>query len=103
MREMSPTLSIGLPEISEEVIEKLTEDCETQISGFILKKIPQKSIESMFVSCTLELENGQLDLDVQIELSQVFDTGHSLDDLLQEATDFGVDWLENQLTEMKDK
>ncbi len=100
---MSPTLSIGLPEISEEVIEKLTEDCETQISGFILKKIPQKSIESMFVSCTLELENGQLDLDVQIELSQVFDTGHSLDDLLQEATDFGVDWLENQLTEMKDK
>jgi len=103
VREMSPTLSIGLPEISEEVIEKLTEDCETQISGFILKKIPQKSIESMFVSCTLELENGQLDLDVQIELSQVFDTGHSLDDLLQEATDFGVDWLENQLTEMKDK
>ncbi len=103
MREMSPTLSIGLPEISEEVIEKLTEDCESQISGFILKKIPQKSIESMFVSCTLELENGQLDLDVQIELSQVFNTGHSLDDLLQEATDFGVEWLENQLTEMKDK
>jgi hypothetical protein len=98
---MSPVLSIGLPELSEEVIEKLTEDCEAQISGFIVKKIPEKSIESMFVSCTLELENGQLDLDVQIELSQVFDTGHSLDDLLQEATDFGVEWLEKQLTEMK--
>ncbi len=103
MREMSPVLSIGLPEISAEVIEKLTEDCEAQISGFIVKRIPEKSIESMFVSCTLELENGQLDLEVQIELSQVFDTGHSLDDLLQEATDFGVEWLEKQLTEMKDK
>lgn len=100
---MSPVLSIGLPELSEEVIEKLTEDCESQISGFIVKKIPEKSIESMFVSCTLELENGQLDLDVQIELGQVFDTGHQLDDLLQEATDFGVEWLENQLTEMKDQ
>ncbi|MFW9808735.1 MAG: DUF3194 domain-containing protein [Candidatus Thorarchaeota archaeon] len=100
---MSPVLSIGLPEISEEVIEKLTEDCEAQISGFIVKMIPEKSIESMFVSCTLEFENGQLDLDVQIELSQVFDTGHSLDDLLQDATDFGVEWLEKQLTEMKDK
>ena len=100
---MSPILSIGLPKLSEEVIEKLTEDCEAQISGFIVKKIPEKSIESMFVSCTLEFENGQLDLDVQIEISQVFDTGHSLDDLLQEATDFGVERLENQLTEMKDK
>jgi hypothetical protein len=100
---MTPVLSIGLPELTEEVIEKLTEDCEAQISGFIVKKIPEKSIESMFVSCTLELENGQLDLDVQIELGQVFDTGHSLDDLLQEATDFGVEWLENQLTEMKDQ
>ena len=82
---------------------KNSEDCEAQISGFIVKKIPEKSIERMFVSCTLELDNGQLDLDVQIELSQVFDTGHSLDDLLQEATDFGVEWLENQLAEMKDK
>ncbi|MHA1944398.1 MAG: DUF3194 domain-containing protein [Candidatus Thorarchaeota archaeon] len=100
---MSPILSIGLPEISEEVIEKLTEDCEAQISGFIVKKISGKSIESMFVSCTLEYENDQLDLDVQIEINQVFDTGHSLDDLLQEATDFGVEWLENQLTEMRDK
>lgn len=100
---MSPVLSIGLPELSEEVMEQLTEDCEAQISGYIVKKIPDKSIESMFVSCTLELENGQLDLDVQIELSQVFDTGHSLDDILQEATDFGVEWLEKQLAEMKDQ
>ena len=103
MREMSPVLSIGLPELSEEVMEQLTEDCEAQISGYIVKKIPDKSIESMFVSCTLELDNGQLDLDVQIELSQVFDTGHSLDDILQEATDFGVEWLEKQLAEMKDQ
>ncbi|MFW9974072.1 MAG: DUF3194 domain-containing protein [Candidatus Thorarchaeota archaeon] len=98
---MSPTLSIGLPEMSEEVIMQLAEDCETQISAFILKKIPEKSIDTLFVSCTLELVENQLDLDVQIEMSQLFDTGYSLDDLLQEATNFGVEWLENRLLEMK--
>ena len=103
MRKMSPTLSIGLPELSEEVIEQLAEECEAQVSKFILTKIPEKSIDTLFVSCTLELVDSQLDLDVQLEISQLFDTGHSLDDLLQEATDFGVDWLENQLTEMKNK
>ena len=103
MRTMSPTLSIGLPVISEEVMEQLAEECEAQISRYILKKIPEKSIDTLFVSCTLELMDGQLDLDVQLEISQVFDTGQSLDDLLQEATDFGVEWLENQLTEMKKK
>ena len=84
-------------------MEQLTEDCEAQISKFILKKIPEKSIDNLFVSCTLELMDGQLDLDVQLEISQLFDTGQSLDYLLQEATDFGVEWLENQLTEMKKK
>ena len=100
---MSPILSIGLPDISEEVMEQLAEECEAQVSKYILKKIPEKSIDTLFVSCTLELMDGQLDLDVQLEISQVFDTGQSLDDLLQEATDFGVEWLENQLTEMKKK
>jgi hypothetical protein len=94
---------IGLPELTEEVIEQLAEDCETQISRFILKKIPQKSIDTLSVSCTLELLNGQLDLDVQVEIDQLFDTSQSLDDLLQEATNFGVEWLESQLTEMKKK
>lgn len=103
MRKMNPTLSIGLPDISEEVIEKLAEDCEAQISKFILKEIPEKSIDTLFVSCTLELEDSQLDLDVQLEIIQLFDTGHSLDDLLHQATDFGVEWLENQLAEMKKK
>lgn len=100
---MSPTLSIGLPNISEEVIERLAEECEAQISKFILKKIPDKSIDTLFVSCTLELVDNQLDLEVELEIDQLFDTGHSLDDLLQEATDIGVDWLEKQLTEMKKK
>ena len=100
---MSPTLNIGLPDMSEEVMEQLTEECEAQVSTYIVKKIPEKSIDTLFVSCTLELMDGQLDLDVQLEISQLFDTGHSLDDLLQEATDFGVEWLENQLTEMKKK
>jgi hypothetical protein len=89
--------------MSEEVMEQLAEECEAQVSKYILKKIPEKSIDTLFVSCTLELMDGQLDLDVQLEISQVFDTGHSLDDLLQEATDFGVEWLEKQLTEMKNK
>jgi len=103
VRKMSPTITIGLPVITEDVLEQLTEDCESQISKFILKKIPEKSIDTLFVSCTLELVDNQLDLDVQIEIDQLFDTGHSLDDLLQDATDFGVKWLENQLTEMKKK
>ena len=103
MRTMTPTLSIGLPDMSEEVMEQLTEECEAQISRYVLKKIPEKSIDTLFVSCALELMDGQLDLDVQLEISQVFDTGQSLDDLLQEATDFGVEWLEKQLTEMKKK
>lgn len=89
--------------MSEEVIEHLAEECEAQVSKFILKIIPEKSIDTLFVSCTLDLVDGQLDLDIQIEINQLFDTGHSLDDLLQDATDFGVEWLENQLTEMKKK
>ena len=103
MRKMNPTLGIGLPDLSEEVIEYLAEECEAQVSRFILKKIPEKSIDTLFVSCTLELVDSQLDLDIQLEINQLFDTGHSLDDLLQEATDFGIEWLENQLTEMKKK
>lgn len=100
---MSPILSIGLPDISEEVIERLAEECEAQISKFILKKIPDKSIDTLFVSCTLELVDNQLDLEVELEIDQLFDTGHSLDGLLQEATGIGVDWLEKQLAEMKKK
>ena len=103
MRKMSPTLSIGLPDLSEEAIEKLAEACEAEVSKFILERIPEKSIDTMFVSCSLEFVDKQLDLDFQLEISQLFDTGHSLDDLLQEATDFGVEWFENQLTEMKKK
>ncbi|MGD9395278.1 MAG: DUF3194 domain-containing protein [Candidatus Thorarchaeota archaeon] len=100
---MNPILSIGLPDLSEEALEQLAEECEAQVSKFILKKIPEKSIDTLFVSCTLELQDSQLDLDVQLEITQLFDTGHSLEDLLQEATHFGVEWLENQLTEMKKK
>ena len=103
MRMMNPTLDIGLPELSEELIEKLAEECEEQISKFILKKIPEKSIDTLFVSCTLELLDSQLDLDIQLEIDQLYTTGHSLDDLLQDATDFGVEWLEKQLAEMKKK
>jgi len=103
VRAMSPTLRIGLPVLTEEVLENLAEECEAQVSNFLLKKIPEKSIDTLFVSCTLELVDNQLDLDVQLEINQLFETGHSLDDLLNEATEFGVEWLEKQLTEMKEK
>jgi len=34
-------------------------------------------------------------------LVQEYDTGHSLDDILEEANRFGTEWLENRLAEMK--
>jgi len=103
VRKMSPIITLGLPDMTEDVLEQLAEDCESQISKFILKKIPEKSIDTLFVSCALELIDGQLDLDVEIEIDQLFGTSQPLDDLLQDATDFGVKWLENRLTEMKKK
>ena len=103
MREMSIIIDIGLPDISEETIEQLAEECEVQVMDFIKSQVPEKSLDTLFITCALNLLNGQLDVNLDIDISQAFDTGHDLDDLLQEAVDCGVEWLEKKLMEMKEK
>ncbi|NHJ12478.1 MAG: DUF3194 domain-containing protein [Candidatus Thorarchaeota archaeon] len=91
---------IGLPELSEEQIEILAEECEAKITEFILGKIPKKSISELTVICSLQLED-QLDLDIDIDLSQNYDSGSDLDDILSEAAEYGTAWLEKRLKELK--
>ncbi len=93
-------VEIGLPDLSEDDIESLAEQCQAEITKFILNKVPKKSIEEMFVSCAIELGN-ELQLDVHLDLVQSYDTGLELDGLLKEATDHGTDWLERRLRELK--
>ena len=100
---MSTIIDIGLPAISEDIIEQLAEECEVQVSDFIKNKVPEKSLAVLFITCSLNLQNGQLDVNLDIDISQAFDTGYDLDDLLQEAVDCGVEWLEKKLMEMKGK
>lgn len=98
---MKPIIeNIGIPELSEEELEHLAEECEDEISRFVFQKIPSKSIEEITVSCSLDLSDT-LDLDVQIELVQSYETGHALNELIQEATEHGVKWLDQKLVEMK--
>ncbi len=101
MSAMSKVIDIGLPDISDDMIEQLTEECEVQVSEFIKSKVPEKSIEALFIACSLSIVNGQLDVSLDIDISQAYDTGHDLDELLQEAIDCGEQWLENKLMEMK--
>jgi len=103
VREMSTIIDIGLPDISEDIIEQLAEECEVQVSDFIKNKVPEKSLDVLFITCSLNLIDGQLDVNLDIDISQAFDTGHDLDDLLQKAVDNGVEWLEKKLMEMKGK
>lgn len=100
---MSTIIDIGLPDLSEDIIEQLAEECEVQVSDFIKNKVPEKSLDVLFITCSLNLLDGQLDVNLDIDISQAFDTGHDLDDLLQEAVDCGVEWLEKKLMEMKGK
>lgn len=100
---MTPVIEIGLPDISEDIIEQLAEECEVKVLDFIKDQVPEKSLETLFIACSLSLSNGQLDVDIDIEISQKFDTGHDLDNLLQDAIDCGERWLEDKLMEMKGK
>jgi hypothetical protein len=100
---MSIIIDIGLPDISEDIIEQLAEECEVKVSDFIKNKVPEKSLDVLFITCSLNLLDGQLDVNIDIDINQAFDTGHDLDDLLQEAVDCGVEWLEKKLMEMKGK
>jgi len=101
VNQMSPTpTEIGLPSLNDQQIESLAEECEDEITKFILGKIPKKSIAEISVSCILEFDE-ELDVDVQIELEQSYDTGHQLDELLDSATRYGTEWLEKRLKELK--
>lgn len=55
----------------------------------------------MLVSCALAFEDGQLDVDIQIEIAQSYDTGLPLEDVVEEAGEIGAEWLEEQLMEMR--
>ena len=103
MREMNTIIDIGLPDISEEIIEHLAEECEAQVINFIRTKISEKSIEALIVSCSFNLAGEQLDIEIDVDISQSYDTGQDLDHIIQEASDCGVSWLEKQLMEMKNK
>jgi cell division protein ZapA (FtsZ GTPase activity inhibitor) len=100
---MSIIIDIGLPDISEDTIEQLAEECEVQVMDFIKSQVPEKSLDTLFITCALNLQDGQLDINIDIDISQVFDTGHDLNDLLQEAVNCGAEWLEKKLMEMKGK
>ena len=97
---MKPIVEIGLPDLHAEDLDVLIEGCEQEVSEFILESIPSKSISELSVSCSLEL-NSELDLDFQITLIQQYDTGHNLDELINQAMDLGAKWLEKRLVEMK--
>lgn len=98
---MKPIIeNIGIPNLSEEEVEHLAEECEDEISKFVFQKIPPKSIEELTISCTLELSDT-LDVDFQIDIVQSYETGHELDELIKEATEHGVKWLDQKLKEMK--
>lgn len=101
MNHMCPTpTEIGLPSLNARLIESLAEDCEDEITKFILGKIPRKSVAEISVSCILEFDE-ELDVDIQIDLEQSYDTGDNLDEILDAATRYGTEWLEKRLKELK--
>ncbi|MHA2462644.1 MAG: DUF3194 domain-containing protein [Candidatus Thorarchaeota archaeon] len=97
---MSPVFEIGLPDLSEEDIETLAEECEVEITNFIFDLVPAKSVEELNVSCSLNLADI-LDLEVEINLTQGYDSGHSLDSVIEKATEHAVKWFETRILEMK--
>jgi len=100
VREMPHVVDIGLPRLDEEQIDALAEDCEQEITRFILHEIPSKSIEDMTVTCILEFEQ-QLDLSIEIEITQKYDSGHVLESVIERASQYGYDWFEKRLLELK--
>jgi hypothetical protein len=97
---MDSIVNIGLPELSEDDLEQLVQDCSAEVTNFITGKIPQKSIEEISVVCSLDLDE-KLDLDISIVISQKYQTGHDLEEIVDQATLHGTEWLEKRLVEMK--
>ena len=100
MREMTPVVEIGLPELDEKQLDLLAEACEQEITKFILNTIPVKSVEDLTIVCILEMSD-QLDVFIEIDIAQQYDTGRNLDELIEKATQHGYHWLEEQLRELK--
>ncbi len=100
MSPMTPVVEIGLPELDEEHIGQLAEECEYEISNYIFSIIPIKSIDNLDVSCSLDLSE-QLDIEIIIEITQKYDTGTDLNQVIERASEFGSDWLQKRLMEMK--
>ncbi|UCE11379.1 MAG: DUF3194 domain-containing protein [Candidatus Thorarchaeota archaeon] len=97
---MDPIAEIGLPDLSEDDLEQLVQDCEAEVTNFILGKVPQKSIEEISVVCSLDLDE-KLDLEISIEITQKYQTEHNLDEIVAQATQQGTEWIEKRLLEMK--
>ncbi len=97
---MTPVLEIGLPEISEDRIEELTEACEREVTEYLLERLTEKSIEDLSVICTLQLSE-QLDVELDVMVSQKYATIDDLNQLIEDAIAHGVNWLEMRLLEMK--
>ena len=98
MREDS--VEIGLSPMSDDEIESLAEQCEIEVSTYLLKQIPQKSIDEFHVTCILETSE-KLDVDITVDISQKYTTSERLEDLINEAIKFGMNWLETRLRGMK--
>ena len=100
MREMTPVVEIGLPELDEEQVSLFAEECEQEITKYVLNTISAKSIENLSVVCIIETSD-QLDAFIEIDIAQQYDTGHNLDNLIEEASQHGYDWLEERLRVLK--
>lgn len=101
MSPMTHIVEIGLPELDEERIGQLAEECEQEISNYIFNIIPRKSIDDMVVSCSLDLSE-QLDLDIVIEITLKYETEKDLDEVIKRASEYGSDWLQKRLMGLKD-
>jgi len=97
---MSDSVDLGLPELTDEQIEQLTEECQEEVTRYVLSMVPQKSLSELSVVCTIDFET-QLNLRVEIDISQEYDTGHSVDDITDQAARHGAEWLEKRLRELK--
>ncbi len=100
MKDMTSPMDIGLPHLSEEDIENLAEACEEQVTEYILKTLPVKSIEELSVVCTLEFDKV-LEVSIDVEVIQKYETEHDLEQITEDAVEYCSAWLEDKLAEMK--
>lgn len=100
MRSMTPIIEIGLPDLDLDKIEQLAEECEQETSNYILNNIPAKSIDALVVSCSFDM-GEQLDVEIVIEIDLKYDTGINPDEVIENASEFGTNWLQKRLMEMK--